>query len=257
MEITILVCTLIATVAAVIALLPLFGFDLKVWGRGTERYTPPNNRKPKWRWVALGSAILSVGLSSFAAYRFSRPRIVEKTVERAVERIVEKPVAAPCPAKETKRPRAHPPETVSQTCSNGICNAGDNNGTQTVINHELPPPQVFWNIDATKPMRQMVDKPSLALWVKIYVDRAFVDAKFAVICDRPCKAVDDQLLIPGGGFMQSTFGKIPENNKIAASIISGPNPLSSDDTYMVCIESEDDKPIKILDVTRLTITPKH
>jgi hypothetical protein len=94
-EATILVCTLITTVAAVLSLFPLFGVDL----RGIK--------KPNRMWVALGLSLLSVCLSSFAAYRFFRPRVRDKIVEKPVEKIVEKLVPQECPKPQTPTP-VHP-----------------------------------------------------------------------------------------------------------------------------------------------------
>lgn len=139
MEITILVCTLITTVAAILSLFPLFGVDL----RGVK--------KPNRLWLALGLSVLSVCLSSFAAYHFFRPRIEEKIVEKPVQKIVEKLVPQECPQPQTAAP-AHtktkadsvshpaivvPPGTTINATTNAPNSAavGINTGTVNVNTH--------------------------------------------------------------------------------------------------------------------------
>src|SRR5216684_365299 len=101
MEIAILICALVTTVAAVVALAPVFGLDLRIWGRSTlpaeVSAIPADRKKPKGVRLALSLSILSVCMSAFAAYHFFNPRILEKIIEKPIDRVVEKQVPVPCP----------------------------------------------------------------------------------------------------------------------------------------------------------------
>lgn len=154
----IVVTTVILVLLALVPALQAFGFDLRIFRRAP---LPPEaigfKRNFSWRrWVPLTLAMVSLGFSVFAVYYFSRPRIIEKTVEK----IVEKPVASPCPP-QTSNPVVGPtlgtaplkgrehikgntitahksPSPFTQNCPNGICNAGNNLGSQTVNNFTPP-----------------------------------------------------------------------------------------------------------------------
>jgi hypothetical protein len=215
----------------------------------------------KWRLVVMLALVaLSLALTGYAFYRSFRPKIVERVVEKPVEKIVEKPISQVFPQTATP-PAAHkgkstsklpPPIINAPSCPNGICPTAPNFGTQTVFN-ETPVPHVAWGLDTGKTIRPtMVKNPTNAQWVKISVDKAFADPKFAVMCDRPCKGADYEFA-GVGGYMHATWGKLAEYPNVAAFVIDGPNPFSSDATFFACIESEDDAPVKVLSVRVLTI----
>ncbi len=94
--------------------------------------------------------IAGLAVSSLSLYFNYRPRTItkEKIVEKPVEKIVEKTVLVPqdCPVphspskttSKTEHPQKSPPVPFSQNCPNGICNAGDNLGSQTVNNFTPP-----------------------------------------------------------------------------------------------------------------------
>jgi hypothetical protein len=155
-DIAILVFAAASAIFGLVAVLPLFGFDLRIIGRPKvpleQIESPP--RPTRKAWAALLIAIMSMGLSAGALYYFFHPKIVEKTIEKAV--------ASPCP--EQKEPavttipngkplkqrghiEANPTNSPkagfsvpSQNCPNGICIGGENSGNPTVIN-EAPKPQ--------------------------------------------------------------------------------------------------------------------
>jgi hypothetical protein len=138
-DIFIVVTTLLMVLLAFVPALQALGIDVRLQKRSP---LPPEalafrNPSRKAR-VALGLSLLSACLSSFAAYHFFRPRLVEKTVEKPVDRIVEKMVPADCPKvpndAETKGPvkkasnggalsaapgTKQPPQT--QFCEGGNC----------------------------------------------------------------------------------------------------------------------------------------
>jgi len=121
----------------------------------------------------------------------------------------------------------------------------------TVNNVSFPLPSVSWVIDGKPPLSSST-RPQVS--VKISVDKMFVDAKFAVVCDRPCKAVGGEIILPPeGGIAIPTWGTIPEHPEIAAFVVSQPNPMPSSVGYRAYVESADGLPVKILAVKPLTI----
>jgi hypothetical protein len=100
-----LILTVLGALFSGVAVLPLIGVDIRIFGRSAMPAEVSASslpvKKGKRVWLALGFTSLSLFLSAFAAYHFFRPRIVEKIVEKPVDRIVEKIVPGECP-KETK-----------------------------------------------------------------------------------------------------------------------------------------------------------
>lgn len=135
MELTILLCTLLTTALACLDTLRDFGV---ISVHGTSELAaeipagPPSRRSRKMRFSALGLSLLSVALSSFAAYHFFKPRVVEKQVP--VEKLVEKLVPEDCPQPKpvathsvTSKPKDNPKKAVTppitQDCGGGNCAA--------------------------------------------------------------------------------------------------------------------------------------
>ena len=50
------------------------------------------------------------------------------------------------------------------------------------------------------------------------------------------------------------WGTIPDHPEIAAFIVGQPNHMPSSVQYSACVESNDDKPINVVSVQKLTIT---
>jgi len=116
---------------------------------------------------------------------------------------------------------------------------------------EKAPPRVSWSVEG-KPALKEAKHPEA--WIRISIDRTFRDAKFAVICDRPCRAVQGQVMAPHyGGITQTDWATIPGHPEIAAFVVNAPNPMRSDFGYSACVESEDDNPVRVLDVKALII----
>jgi hypothetical protein len=101
-DIAMLLFAAIAAIGAVIAVLPLFGLDLRIIGRQRQpvEQLASAPRPTRKAWIALLIAIVSVGLSTGSFYYFTKPRIIEKTVETPIEKLT------PCP--EPKTPEATP-----------------------------------------------------------------------------------------------------------------------------------------------------
>lgn len=118
-----------------------------------EQAGSPASPIPKWRLKSYWPMVLMAALTiaTWSAVGLSlylrKPVVVERTVER--------PITVPCPEQRTptavpipnstpiKKPstaEANPitvpksPQPFTQNCPNGICNAGDNFGSQTVNN---------------------------------------------------------------------------------------------------------------------------
>jgi hypothetical protein len=136
---------------------------------------------------------------------------------------------------------------------NGIAIGGNGVAINpTVNNFGLPLPNLSWAIE-DKPPPDKVAHPQIC--VKISIDKMFVDAKFAVVCDRPCKAVRGEVILgQGGGMAQANWGTVPGHPEIAAFVVNLPNPMPSSVAYRAYVESEDALPVKIIAVRALTLT---
>jgi hypothetical protein len=145
----------------------------------------------------------------------------------------------------------------AQSCPNGICIGGDNSGSAIVNNNYGPdPPHLKWNL-MDEPPYQAVNPQ---VWVHISIDRDFLNPKFAVICDRPCKTVLVRFNAGNtggfaGGFVGARNASIPGGPNIAAAVVDGPNPMPMGTGVDVCVESGDKEPPKIVAVKTLTIKP--
>jgi len=165
---------------------------------------------------------------------------------------VRSPVTSPrSQTKQPIRPGSTEPAVPSQSCPNGICIGGNNTGSPTVNNYGPTLPKVSWTLD-TEHLRK--DAPHPEACVKISIDRTFLDAKFGVICERPCKSVRGDTISPHGGYFQSETVSFPGYPNIAGFVINGPNPMPADDEYLGCVESEDNGPVKVIAVKTVTLT---
>lgn len=103
-----------------------------------------------------------------------------------------------------------------------------------------PPPNITWKVEETIGNR---------VKIRLTVDRPMTDGKFAVMCDRPCKAVGAGI----AGFNSWQYAKIPNVPRIAAFIAIQPNPIPPRVPISLTVESEDEVPIKIIRVARFRI----
>jgi hypothetical protein len=163
LEISLLVLTAWCALVGTIALLPLFGFDLRFLRRPRVLIEQAGAlpRPTRVTWIALALVIVSLALSSGAFYYFFRPRIVEKTVEKIVEEMVstprpeqKEPALAPIPKAKVPKPSgpvgggqipvpdkandsSKPPQTVINA-PNGIGISGGHVENPTVNNYSPP-----------------------------------------------------------------------------------------------------------------------
>jgi hypothetical protein len=102
-----------------------------------------------------------------------------------------------------------------------------------------------------------------SIQLEIWVDKPYPSAKFAVVCDRPCKAVDAKIdwggsdpgtrIFPEAGY--GIVGKPGEYPDIAAFVVYHPETFGTDITLKGTVKSDDNLPFNIIKVERLTITP--
>jgi hypothetical protein len=145
--------------------------------------------------------------------------------------------------------------TIQAVAPNGIANAAPNFGNQTVNNMGPPEPRISYSI-VDGPTLENVKNPHLC--VKIAIDRMMENPKFAVRCDRACRPVFGDIILPasGGGTQDGGSGNfIPEHPEFAIFMISYPNPMPSNYGYLGCVESGDENPVRILSVGKFTIKP--
>jgi hypothetical protein len=174
-----------------------------------------------------------------------------------------KPIASakPLPATaESQKPESQESKVPVVSAPNGIAIGGGNVINPTVNNFGPPPPNVAWEYLNDHPMRgpmgPLPESPHPRRWIKISIDGTFLDAKFAVFCDRPCKAVTAEVDVGNaGGFSTVRYGPSKEQPSIVGVVVDQPNPLPEVDPVNVCMESTDDRPVTVVKVTRLTITP--
>jgi hypothetical protein len=115
-------------------------------------------------------------------------------------------------------------------------------------------PKVSWVLTSAYAPLKEAKHPQV--WVELSIDRIFVDAKFAVVCSRPCTAVYGSPKSPHGEVSQGDWGSIPNRPNVVVFVTNVPNPMPADTKYSGCIESNDDVPVEIVDVQPLTIS-KH
>ena len=105
-------------------------------------------------------------------------------------------------------------------------------------------------------------EPSLVSF-RIWVDSDFPNAKFAVFCNRPCKAVKGELdwegHRPNSGMgpevETGTLPGVPDTERIAAFIVYHPEVLGPDVSVVGTVKSEDGLAVRIVKIAPLTISP--
>jgi hypothetical protein len=135
-------------------------------------------------------------------------------------------------------------------CSN-LTVGGTGNQQTTNCQFDTPPRSMY-----VKVIERSV--PSLVS-VKIWVDRDFPNAKFVVLCDRPCKAVEAKIDREGHR-MSAMIGPEAEPVTVpgitdAAFVVDHPEVMGPDVSLIGVIKSEDGSPLKIIGIRPLTIIP--
>jgi hypothetical protein len=82
--------------------------------------------------------------------------------------------------------------------------------------------------------------------VKLSLDKALPDASFVVYCDRPCHAIFTSAVANSANY--ATYRQGEGHPEIAGFFIGQPNPFPADTYYYLGVESEDDRPIRVVNV---------
>jgi len=134
-DVAMLVFAAVAAIGAVLAVLPLLGFDLRIHGRQSVLLEQSKVRPKRGIWFVLLLAVVSLGLSAASFYYFFHPRVIVKIIEKSVDRIVENnvPSIKPCPAKSKVTvhstsgssfgPAGSSQAPITQTCVGANCAA--------------------------------------------------------------------------------------------------------------------------------------
>jgi hypothetical protein len=150
-----------------------------------------------------------------------------------------------------KNSQSAPPVVLKDSPGSAISFGQQGGITAGTVNIGSPEPQLTWSAIEKSPPENAKHPRAYA---RITVDRSFPDAKFAVICDRPCSGVEADRL-PGSNSV--SMGNFPGVPNVAPFIIIGPNPFPADIGDVLGVEPEDDQPVRILDVRKLALTDEQ
>lgn len=213
---------------AIAALLAVFGW--RIW---------PSRKLPRTQSAASPSQATETQQST--------PSIGYPTPQRRRVRI--KPSIQPSTVNLPPRPVAQGIQPPSQSCPNGICISGGIVDNPTVNNYGTPEPTLTW-----MPYEWPADRPKVGgiihpdAYAQISLDHPFYDAKFVVFCDRPCNGAAS---CGGFGFIQTRYQGLPEYPNAVAFLVDGPDPVPADTTCILGVQSEDQMPVRIVDVKKL------
>ena len=151
------------------------------------------------------------------------------------------------------------PGTVQGPINQGPCSnfqlGGSNNQQESNCKFDNPPPNIKY--------KKTESDGSVEL--QIWVDKPYPDAKFAVLCDRPCKAVDGKIdwggRHPGIRFSPEVevgiIGTPGEHPDIAVFLVDQPPVFGTDISLTCTVKSADGLPFAVTGVRLLNIEPKH
>jgi len=218
-------------------------------------------------WI-IGTVIVLgfLGSATEVYLRLYRPKIVTQLVERPVEKIIEKPVnrivekVVPCPKPRTAIPKKtenESPPPMKQDCGGGNCaqSSGQQGGiTAGQVNFGPPPSKLTWEVTDGSSIRipeRACTNP--CTFVKISLDNPWIEPRFAVMCDAPCKAVATSTL---GGVTTVRFLSHKDFPTVAVFVIDQPNPFPSQTDFKLAVASLDSNPVRALDVVKFRINGK-
>lgn len=107
------------------------------------------------------------------------------------------------------------------------------------------------NITATlvDPPQPLAANHHPSIFIKVSLDHAMENAKFAVVCDRPCHATGIEQATPG--ILAVSTGTVDHRPNIAAFSMNAPNPFPPDSPVILIVESDDESPVHMVRVERL------
>ena len=113
------------------------------------------------------------------------------------------------------------------------------------LNVGPPPAHVSWEAVEGDDLTKLPKGEHPRSFAKIYIDQSLPDARFAVVCDRACKAAWNSA-VEGPNFAKTFSAKDLPN--YAGFMIVQPNPFPSFTSYTLGVESQDDSTAKIVKV---------
>lgn len=147
-------------------------------------------------------------------------------------------------AAHTPKANTSAPTTIN--APGGIPIVG-NKGTvnQPTVNNNFgpPAPKITWEQAPNYPQPTGYARP--VVFAKMYLDSPMNNPKFKVVCDRPCMGTN-----MGGlpmGAVQPYYTNLSDNVVVFAT--DPPNPLPGDRFYYWGVQSKDDSPVHITDVS--------
>ena len=150
-----------------------------------------------------------------------------------------------------RSPAESSPPIILQNSPSSAVSFGQQGGITAGTINEFgvtpPEPKITWTL-ADLPQPQNAKHPRT--FGTLSVDHLFESAKFAVICDRACEAVGFGV----AGFNRNCPGKIPGYPNVAAFVVLSPNPFPPETKATFGVASEDEIPVKILEVKKLKLT---
>jgi hypothetical protein len=126
--------------------------------------------------------------------------------------------------------------------------------TAGTLNVATPPVHVKWEVVEGDDLSKLPKGEHPRSFVKMYVDQSVPDAKFVVVCDRPCQAKWNSG-VAGANYTETFAAK--DAPAFAGFLIVQPNPFPSFTSYTLGVESLDDAPVKILRVAIPTLTEEQ
>jgi hypothetical protein len=143
------------------------------------------------------------------------------------------------------------PTVVIPGSGNGVSFGQQGGITAGTVVVGPPPAHVKWEADDKGDWPKGKHPRSFA---KIFVDQSVPDARFGVLCDRPCAAVWNSS-VEGMNFSK-TFSANGVPNAAGFMIVQ-PNPFPSFTNYILGVESLDDLPVRILHVGLWNLTEEQ
>jgi hypothetical protein len=174
-----------------------------------------------------------------AAQPEPKPEETAKTPSPSLQNAKSKKVRAPTiPSRTAPKIEINAPGGIPIVGNQGTVN------NPTVNNNYGPPaPKITWEQAPNQPQPIGYARP--VVWAKMYLDNPMNNPKFKVVCDRPCIGTN-----MGGmpmGVTQPYYVNLSENVVIFAT--DPPNPLPGDRFYFWGVQSKDDFPVHITDVS--------
>ena len=177
---------------------------------------PDNSKKD----ATQQGPILSPAATKAIAQEMAKAVPRQHDVEKQLAPEQQKTQARVAISKKKSPIKSSDPVPPSQSCPNGICIGGDNNGSATVNNNSYgPPPLTFkWTVEAV-PSRKS-EFPN-EITVVIFPSDVYIPVSLGIVCDSEVGAVEFDFGPNGSIIASSSAGVAADNNKIAYISFNG------------------------------------